>query len=143
MNDQGELFNRSLSELRTTPNGGALQLFLTDTVPPYGTIVLTCHDVLIFNIQRTAGDESPFFLGEIRWQPVAREGVADKMSRLGYSFFDERGRLLEPGWGQVVHVHFEGSVCGDALCRGCSIQEESHSVGTAHTTKTNGRDSLP
>jgi len=125
MNYQGEIFNRSLSEVRTASNGDALSLFLTDTVPPYGTIILTCHDILIFNFQRTAGDESPFFLGEIKWQPITLEGITGKLSRFGYSFFDERGELLEPKWGQVVHVHFEGSVRGDALCRACSIQDEA------------------
>jgi hypothetical protein len=129
MRCQGEILNRSLSEVRTTPDGRALLLFLTDTVPPYDTIILICHDVLSFHMHRTAGDEAPFFLGEVAWRPLEGDGAAARLSALGYPFSDEQGKLLEPGWGQVVHLHFEGSVCGDVLCRTCSVQQEESETG--------------
>lgn len=124
MSNRGEIRNRSLSEVRFSPDGGAVQLFLTDSVAPYGTVVLTCENLLAFHLHRTADDVVPYFLGEVRWQPLAGASQSQALVRLGYSFFNERGSLLEPDWGQVVHLHFEGSLCGDIICRGCSAHEE-------------------
>ena len=41
-----ERIDRSLSEVRFSPDGGSVQLYLTDSVPPYGTVVLTCDNLL-------------------------------------------------------------------------------------------------
>lgn len=127
MSDRGEMLNCSLSELRFSPDGGSVQLFLTDSVPPYGTVVLTCDNLLALHLHRTADDAVPYFLGEVRWQPLAGASQSQVLGRLGYSFVNERGDLLEPGWGQVVSLHFEGSLCGDIICRGCSVHEEESS----------------
>jgi hypothetical protein len=127
MTDRGEILNHSLSELRFSPDGGSVQLFLTDSVPPYGTVVLTCDNLLAVHLHRTADDAVPYFLDEVRWQPLAGANQSQALGRLGYSFLNERGDILEPGWGQVVSLHFEGSLCGDIICRGCSVQEEEPS----------------
>ena len=128
MSNRGEILNRSLSEVRFSPEGGSVQLFLTDSIPPHGTIVMTCENLLAFHFHRTADDAIPYFLGEVRWQPLAAAAQSQALARLGYSFFNERGGLLEPGWGQAVHLHFEGSVCGDIVCQGCSVHEEEPST---------------
>lgn len=124
MNDRGTLNNRSLSELRFSSDGGSVELFLTDSVPPYGTVVLTCQNVLAFHLHRTAEDAAPYFLAEIGWHPSTAARPAQALAKLGYSFFNEQGNILEPGWNQMMEVHFEGSVCGDILCRGCLLHEE-------------------
>jgi hypothetical protein len=134
MNLRGEVLNRSLSEVRFGADGGSVQLFLTDTVPPYATVVLVCENLLAFHVHRTAGDGAPYFLGEVRWQPLAGEKQAQALARLGYSFCNERGGILEPEWEQAIHLHFEGSLCGDIICQNCSLREEepgrlSSSVG--------------
>ncbi len=123
MTDRGEILNRSLSEVRFSPDGGAVQLFLTDSVPPYGTIILTCVNLLAFHLHRTADDAAPYFLGEVTWQPLTSANQGQALARLNYSFFDEGGGVLQPDW-QAMYIHFEGSVCGDIICRGCSVREE-------------------
>jgi hypothetical protein len=124
MTARGELLNRSLSEVRFSPDGGSVQLYLTDTVPPYGTAVLTCSNLLAFHLHRTADDPAPFFLGEVTWQPLTSARQEQTLGRLGYSFLNEGGTILLPVWSEAVHVHFEGSVCGDIICSRCSVGEE-------------------
>jgi hypothetical protein len=124
MTAKGEVLNRSLSEVRFSPDGACVQLYLTDSVPPYGTVVLTCSNVLAFHMHRTADDSIPFFLGEVTWQPLAAARQEQTLSRLNYPFQNESGELLLPPWSEAVHVHFEGSVCGDIVCSACSISQE-------------------
>src|ERR1700722_5308810 len=116
MTDRGEILNRSLSEIRLSPDGSSVRLLLTDSLPPYGTVVLACDNLLAFHLNRTADDELPYFIGELKWQPVSTTGQSQVLSRLGYSFLDESGAALQPDWGRAIHLHFEGSVCGDIVC---------------------------
>jgi hypothetical protein len=124
MSHRGEILDHSLSGLDFSPDGASVRLFLTDSVPPHATVVLSCEDLLTFRLDRTADDAIPYFLGEVRWQPLAASARPQALAQLGYSFLDERGRPLEPTWDQAVHLHFEGSVCGDIICRDCSVHEE-------------------
>lgn len=137
MSEPGAILNRSLAEIRFTPDGRSVQLFLTDSIPPYGTIVLTCENLLVFHLHRTADDAAPYFLGEIKGQPLSGPSQSHILSRLGYSFLNERGDMLTPGWPNSVHLHLEGSLCGDIVCHRCSVREEGPPVTSqsAHPTK--------
>jgi hypothetical protein len=123
MTDRGEILNRSLSEIRLSPDGASMQLFLTDAIPPHGTAVLTCENVPAFHLHRTDDDETPYFIGEVKWQSLTDAGQAQELGRLGYSFFNGSGVLL-PDLAQVISLHFEGSVCGDIICGDCSLRDE-------------------
>ena len=144
MTDQGAMLNRSLSEVRFGPDCGSVQLYLTDSAPPHGTVVLTCANVLAFHFHRTSADAAPYFLGELTWLPLKSANQTPALARLGYSFLDESGGVLQPNW-QATHIHFEGSVCGDIVCRGCSFQEEALDADpNGDAAKVNGsRSSSP
>ena len=124
MTDRGEFLNQSLSEIRLSSDGASVQLFLTDSVSPHRTAILACDNVLAFHVHRTADDAIPYFIGEVKWQPVACAGQAQLLGRLGYSFLDEGGDALLPSRGQVILLHFEGSICGDVVCNSCSVSSE-------------------
>jgi hypothetical protein len=118
------LVDYSLSEIKVDACGAGIRFLLVSSLSPHKQIDVVCTDVLVFKWHRIAGDEAPYYIGELIWKAVSRGEAEQLLTSANYSFHDSDGSLFLQGDGGLYWLHCEGAICCDVLCKAVVLEEQ-------------------
>ena len=112
--ERGRLDCVNVSDLSFIDGGGSLRITLVASVPPHNSTTLILRNAYSIRLSQSPGDEYPYFVPEIVWEPIPVDDSAHVLREANYDFFDADGNPLVAG-RQLFILKLEGALCGEII----------------------------
>lgn len=108
----------NLTEIHYAKDGSSVTFIFLNMSDGAVVGTLTCVGVAFFSCSNDPDCTLPQYVGEVTCTPIAnRKDALSLLNKLGYGYSDPSGIELVEVTAELFHVHLEGGLMIDVVCR--------------------------